>query len=213
MKKLLFFILTIFSLNTYSYKQEHLNYLAVNGSCPGCDLTNAFLQGLKLSHGNFDKANLSGANLSGATLDFATFRNATLIGTILNSCILNNSKFNKADLANAQIVNANLISADFNEASLKNTNFFLSRLIQSSFQKAKFTNTIFKRADLFHANLFGSTGNMLVDYCAGSPNCPHDYCNYYCTNFCCTIMPNGSKYSDPYSQLCLSDRKGTCSAY
>jgi uncharacterized protein YjbI with pentapeptide repeats len=69
---------------------ENAERLRATGSCPGCDLISAELQGLKAVNGDLTGANLleanlytadlSGANLTGANFDGANLRWANLTG-------------------------------------------------------------------------------------------------------------------------------------
>jgi uncharacterized protein YjbI with pentapeptide repeats len=210
-------LLTLFALTLTitAYNPAHLKYLLAHNNCPNCDLTNVFLQGFTATGANFDGADLSGASFSGARLPYASFNNSKLIGTIFNQAILTGAKFNRANLTNAQLVNSYLKEASFHKSTLVKSNFFWARAPEANFTQAQFLDTIFKRTDLYRANLLNAKGNMIIDYCAGqSPSkapCADTICSYKCTNFCCTTMPDGTIKTDKLNPLCSWDKRRICS--
>jgi len=88
--------------------------------CPGCDLSNANLNGMNLSN-----QDLSGANLTGTNLTSAGLYNTNLSG---------------ANLTNADLGNSNPGGANFTGANLTGASFW--RVHPLNLEGAVFTNAI-----------------------------------------------------------------------
>jgi hypothetical protein len=74
----------------------------------GVDLSDAFLQGVKLSRANLNRSDLSGADLrnadlSKAKLELANFRSANLIDASLAEANVSHANFKDADLTRADL--------------------------------------------------------------------------------------------------------------
>ena len=80
MKKVLFILGLSFSLCTQAlaYSQGDVEQLKNTNSCPGGDLSGAFLQDADLTGANLSDANLSYANLSNTVLENANLTKANL---------------------------------------------------------------------------------------------------------------------------------------
>ena len=72
-----------FSAQVGAYDEVQLKKLKALGSCPGCDLSEANLEGANLKGANLEGADLKGANLEGADLETAKMKNAKMKGAIL----------------------------------------------------------------------------------------------------------------------------------
>ena len=90
MKKLSMLVIHIFlllmvgfSAQVGAYDEVQLKKLKALGSCPGCDLSEANLEGANLGRANLEGANLTGANLEGADLYKANLEGSDLSGAIL----------------------------------------------------------------------------------------------------------------------------------
>lgn len=83
------------------------------GSCPGCDLSGAFLDTVDAQGGDMWNADMSNASLYRAVLDQADLSGADLSGANLTRATLNG-----ADLSNTSLLSADLTDATF---SLANT--------------------------------------------------------------------------------------------
>ena len=89
MKKLSMLVIHIFlllmvgfSAQVGAYDEVQLKKLKALGSCPGCDLSEANLEGANLEGARLDGANLEGANLTGANLTNAIMKDAHIQGII-----------------------------------------------------------------------------------------------------------------------------------
>ncbi len=89
------------------------------GSCPGCRLHRAALQGSDLGEANLTDAQLHRARLQGADLHDARLRNARLSRANLNYTILSGAELQGADLSNATLKEADLRYADLSRANLR----------------------------------------------------------------------------------------------
>ena len=91
--------LTVFlAASALALDSEHELQARQEGSCPSCDLSNAYLISLQANSGDFSSASLQGANLTLASLQEASFAGADLSGADLSG----------ADLALADLSGANL---------------------------------------------------------------------------------------------------------
>jgi uncharacterized protein YjbI with pentapeptide repeats len=73
---------------TYAANPKHLEQLRTTNACPGCDLTDAPLEGINLHSSNLRGANLNGAQLRGANLTEANLHAAQLRGVQLGGADL-----------------------------------------------------------------------------------------------------------------------------
>ena len=87
-----------------------------------------FLDGINLSFGSFQNANLACFSLRGANLGYGKFQGAWLSGADLQganleSADLTDVKLGGADLRGAKLVRANLAGADLSGANIEGTDF------------------------------------------------------------------------------------------
>jgi pentapeptide repeat protein len=93
----------------------------------GIDLSDAFLQGVRLeradaSRSNFGSADLRESSFRSANLTSADLSTANLRGSDLHGVKLSNAVLNDADLAGADLSNAELAGAQLDRADLQNVN-------------------------------------------------------------------------------------------
>jgi hypothetical protein len=109
----------------------------------GVDLSNAFLQGVRLKKANLVRANLDAADardaqLQSARIDDASLRSTNLRGANLQNASLQNSILDEADLTGADLRNADLTGASLEGADLRNAN--LANLKWDSLRSVKNAN-------------------------------------------------------------------------
>jgi len=93
----------------------------------GIDLSDAFLQAVRLNHAdltcsNFGSADLRDGSFVGAKLAYATFNTANLRGTMLHIANLQHTSFADADLSGADLSGADLSGSRLDRADLRNAN-------------------------------------------------------------------------------------------
>jgi len=84
----------------------------------GVDLTDAFLQYLKLPGANLQRATLNSADMRGANFQAADLRWASFVYANLRGADLLNTQLSAADFTNADLNGADLRGADFDKAVL-----------------------------------------------------------------------------------------------
>lgn len=92
--------------------------------CPGCDLSEANLNGMNLNNQDLSGANLSGANLNGVSLYNSNLSHANLTNANLRNSNPTNANFTGANLTGAdftQVHELNMEGAIFTDAILCNT--------------------------------------------------------------------------------------------
>jgi len=112
----------------------------------GLDVSDAFLQAIKL-----DGANLDRANFSSADVREGRFVDAQMEFANLTSGNFRNSSFRNADLRNATLQDADLQSANLSGADLSGADLSKADLRNSDLHNAKWSQI----ADLKLANIFG----------------------------------------------------------
>jgi pentapeptide repeat protein len=93
----------------------------------GIDLSDAFLQGLRLDHAdltrsNFGSADLRDSSFISARLEYAAFNSANLRGSALGKANLRHTSFTDADLAGADLSGADLSESRLDKADLRDAN-------------------------------------------------------------------------------------------
>jgi hypothetical protein len=93
----------------------------------GVDLSNAFLQGIRLKKANLARADLDAADarnaqLQSARIEDASLRSTNLRGANLENASLQRSILDEADLTGADMRNADLSDASLEEADLRKVN-------------------------------------------------------------------------------------------
>lgn len=132
-KRLLYFVLTIMSIQNYPYVKSHVNSIkeraaqkeivnAANVDCRGADLSGIYLVDSQLSGANFGfakkKSKTSGViSIPGQKTDLS---NANLSGSICVSTNFAKANLQKANLSGARLRNADFSGADLTGASLDN---------------------------------------------------------------------------------------------
>jgi hypothetical protein len=92
-------VLSLFATSAAAFDAEHVAKLKSTGSCRGCDLSGAALNGLKLKG-----ADLAGADLTEAKLDTADLSGARLRGANLSRATGSFLRLAGADLSGARLV-------------------------------------------------------------------------------------------------------------
>jgi uncharacterized protein YjbI with pentapeptide repeats len=116
----------------------------------GVDVSNAYLQRIKLDGAELERADFSYADLRDSSLQNIQFQNANLHYTNFRNANLQNADFSGdlgATMTDADMTNANIQSANFTRANLNNADFTNTNL----------HNTIFTGADLSNATLNNTT--------------------------------------------------------
>jgi hypothetical protein len=90
----------------------------------GVDVSDSFLQNVRLERADLRRSNFHGADLKGADLDGSNFEEAILIFTNLrrarlDQANLSDARLSDADLSDAVLENARLSGADFQRADLR----------------------------------------------------------------------------------------------
>lgn len=104
---------------------EALQELNADGvALVGIDLSDAFLQGIRLNHADlarsdFGSADLRESSLISAKLPYASFRTANLRGSRLHRAKLHDTNFTDADLSGADLSGADLIGSHLDRADLR----------------------------------------------------------------------------------------------
>ena len=107
---------------------EALQELNQDGiSLVGVDVSDAFLQGVRLPRARLVRSNFSSADVRNSDLSLADFSDATLLSTNFRDSNLRGVRFEHADMKKADLNSADLTDADFsaaelNQADLRNTN-------------------------------------------------------------------------------------------
>ncbi len=112
----------------------------------GVDVSDAYLQGVRLANadctrGRFSSADLRSANLAGANLDSADFHSANLRNANLQNAHFTDASLVDADLTDANLAYADLAGVNLDHADLQHAN--LDHLIWqklSSISQANLTN-------------------------------------------------------------------------
>ncbi len=104
--------------------------------CSDQVLTGVDWQGLDLSNGWFDRADLSDGKLARSKLANASFIDAQLRDTDLSRAALVNCDFDNADLAGAKLAGANIVNASFEGADLRGANLSGATLVNAEFEGA-----------------------------------------------------------------------------
>ena len=89
-----FFVASALALDT-----DHELQARYEGSCPSCDLSNAYLRSIQAVSGDFSLANLQGANLRDSKLLSASFAGADLTSADLSGADLSLADLSGANLA------------------------------------------------------------------------------------------------------------------
>ena len=115
------------------WNESDYKKLGTLGSCPFCQLTEAYLAGANLSNSdlsgtNLERAALAGANLSNANLSNANLEKAGLVMANLSNTTLNWASLIRAylrysNLTGANLTRANLTGAELTRAMLEGTIF------------------------------------------------------------------------------------------
>jgi hypothetical protein len=112
----------------------------------GVDVSDAFLQGVDLSHANLLRANLRAADLRNCKLVRANLEYASVVSTNLRGGDLRGVDLREADLRDADLNGASLVEAD-----LENADFARADLRQSDWRDARWE----KISGIKQANVFG----------------------------------------------------------
>ena len=93
----------------------------------GVNVSDAFLQGLRLPKANllrsdFSAADLRDADLTGANFDDANLRSANFRNAKLDNCTFRDAALQQADLTGADLAGADLAGAQLGDADLRNAN-------------------------------------------------------------------------------------------
>ncbi len=101
---LLAIAMVLFGGAAHAENPDHMRQLLRTGDCPGCDLSNAFLNGLDLPNANLQGANLSGARFQNIQLTRANLSEANLSGASFAITTLTGANLTNADLSNTNTV-------------------------------------------------------------------------------------------------------------
>jgi uncharacterized protein YjbI with pentapeptide repeats len=112
----------------------------------GLDVSDAFLQGIKLNGANLDRANFSSADVREGSFVDAQMEYANLASGNFRNC-----SFRNADLRNATLQDADLQAANLSEADLSGADLSKADLRLSDLHNVKWSQI----ADLKLANIFG----------------------------------------------------------
>lgn len=109
----------------------------------GIDLSDAFLQGVRMDHAdltrsNFGSADLRDSSFVAAKLQYAAFNTANLRGSRLRGAILEHASLTDADLSGADLSGADLSGARLDNADLRESN--LAGVKWSGISSVKLTN-------------------------------------------------------------------------
>ncbi len=125
----------------------------------GIDMSDMFMQNIKLHNSylngaKFINAELMGAEFRGSELRKADFTNANLSNAFFNSAynsetVLKGANFTDAKLQGSEFINADLSEANFTDANLTNADL----------TNANIQDTVFEKANLYGANLTGAKIN------------------------------------------------------
>jgi hypothetical protein len=91
---------------------------ADNVPLTGVDVSQAFLQGLKLEHARLVRSNFSSADLRDADLQDADFDDANLDSANFHNANLRSASFEGADMNEVTLLGSDLTGASFNDADL-----------------------------------------------------------------------------------------------
>jgi uncharacterized protein YjbI with pentapeptide repeats len=133
----------------------------------GVNLSDAFLEFVKLDGADLRGANLSGARLFGASLTKANLRRANLKRTFLIGTNLTETDFSRANLEGAILSGSTQSATNFRNANLKDTQFrFVNQSVSRevangeiapvNFKNANLAGAAFRLAILRNANLVGT---------------------------------------------------------
>lgn len=132
------------------YQAGTRNFINANLRCS--HLSQQRLQGINLSHGflnyadleraDLSNAELSAADLSNANLNAANLTNASLFGANLTKANLNGANLEEAKLRKACLKGANLEGANLNHADLSLADLRGAKLDRNSLDRANLTGTI-----------------------------------------------------------------------
>jgi len=139
--------------------------LKKNGSCPGCDLTNAYFKNANFEGADISKANLLGVTMDGSKLKGVNFEESFLFTTSFMNADLTNANFKNATLVTANLRNAIIDGADFTGADLSGSIWLqgfrcqqgsIGVCYKTALIKLKATNNC-EGCNLFKADLKGQT--------------------------------------------------------
>ena len=110
-------VLLLSPFQAYSWNENDLSHLRTFNDCRGCNLEDADLKGLDLTHAKLRWAKLKGANLSGAQMKGADLtgvdlRYAKLDNTDLQGSILQGTRLEGVDLTRTRLAGSDLRWAD-----------------------------------------------------------------------------------------------------
>ena len=136
---------------------DHVQRLLDTRSCASCDLSNADLRGLDLSHTNLTGANLSRANLSQTNLSYANLTGANLYQTNFQQTNLTVANLRNANLTGATLEGANLSAANLDQATLNNTSLAASNLTKANLSHVDLSSANLSQTNLSNATLQSTT--------------------------------------------------------
>lgn len=99
--------------------------LLLTGSCNGCNLNGALLEGADLAGSSLNGSNLMNAHLAGSNLKGASLSGANMRHADLSGANLENANLRGSDLSNAVLTNADLNGADLSYSNLTGTDINL----------------------------------------------------------------------------------------
>lgn len=147
MKKILLFILTIFSLNAFGqvgYIPADLDRFEKTHICLKCDLSGALLYGGSYSNSVVTDTIFVEANMSRAQFSVSDFTRAIFTLADMDRTMFSGSNFSNANLSNVDLSYSNLSSCDFTGANLAK-----SDLSHAILMRAKITDEQLKSAKTF----------------------------------------------------------------
>ncbi len=145
MKKLSCLALLILSTTAFAYTPAQLLQFQNTGTCPGCDLSNAYL--IVTNMNIVSPYNLQGANISDSTYETqnntgSNFSNIIAFNTAFDGYSFTQSNFQNALLKNAIFANTNLQYADFTGADITGANFNNANLYRAKGLNLTASNTV-----------------------------------------------------------------------
>ena len=150
-------------------------------SLRGLDAPNAELVDINLSKANLSKANLMESDLSNADLSYANLDNANLGQVKLSGANLSHAKLGFANLSHANLSSVNFSNANLICADLSNANLSGANLKDASLSGANLNGAYLTGANLKNAKV--SDFELSSAFLEGA------------------IMPDGSRYKSPVSEL------------
>lgn len=105
--------------SSLQFNQDDLQRFSTTNSCPGCDLSNAII------NGDHSQANLKDADLSNAKGSYINLAQSNLVNANLS-----NSNFDSANFSQADFSGAGLYQADFSFANLYKANITVEQLAE-----------------------------------------------------------------------------------